>query len=252
MKAVNSKTMMKELEDYSWFPTVFRRYQADYIGSTVKWLSVYRPVARELEQLVVATRPLFIQDLCSGSGIPALYMQHQVKNIPQTMLSDKYPDRAFKDNLQLVYIRESTDALVLLPQPCLCYTMYNAFHHFSSDQQKELVGKLAASKNAFLFVEILQPGILSMIRVVFASTILQLVTAPFVKPFSLKRLFFTYVIPVNLLTVLYDGIISVFKSRSAKYYRKLVQDISSYEFEISVGQYNNWKGALIFIKGNPV
>lgn len=243
---------MKELEDYSWFPQIFRRYQADYIGSLVKWLSVYRPIVVELEHLIGSSHPQFMQDLCSGSGIPAIYMQHHVKNIPQTMLSDKYSHKAFRDDPQMIYIRQSTDAITLTPLPRICYTMYNAFHHFSREEQKELVRKMAESKNPFLFAEILQPGILTLIRIVLASTILQLLTAPFVKPFSLKRLCFTYIVPVNVLIVLIDGIISVFKSRSANYYRRAFKDMANSEFEISVGQYNSWKGGLIFIKGNPV
>jgi len=244
--------MIKELEDYSWFPRLLRRYQAEYIGSTVKWLAVYRPLVSDLEQLVGSTQPQFIQDLCSGSGIPAIYMQDHVKNIPQTILSDKFPDPSFKDDANLTYLKKSIDVIWLIPDPQVCYTMYNAFHHFSSDQQKELVSKMAVRKSSFLFAEILQPGILTLLRIIFAATILQLITAAFVKPFSLKRLFFTYIIPVNLLTVLYDGIISVFKSRPASYYRRLLEDISDNDFVVTVGQYKNWKGTLIFIKGNPV
>lgn len=243
---------MKELEDHSWFPTILRRYQADYIGSLVKWLSIYRPLVSELKQLVTSTQPHFIQDLCSGSGIPARYMQAYVKNIPATVLSDKYPDKSFKDEPKLLYVKQSTDAWKLIPQPGVFYTMYNSFHHFNSDEQRAIVKKMAENKTPFLFAEILQPGVLTMIRIIFASTILQLLTAAFIKPFSLKRLFFTYIIPLNLLTVLFDGIISVFKSGSANHYRKLLQDLSNSDFEISVGQYNSWKGMLIFIKGNPV
>jgi hypothetical protein len=243
--------MIKELEDYSWFPQLLRRYQADYIGSIVKWLEVYRPLITELEQLIEVIHPQIIQDLCSGSGIPAIYMQKHVKNISQTILSDKYPNGFLKNDSESTYIKESTDALELIPLRGVCYTMYNSFHHFSAVEQKELVKKMTVNKNAFLFAEILQPGILTTIRIIFAATILQLFTAPFVKPFSLKRLLFTYIIPVNLLTVLYDGVISVLKSRSYNYYRHLVEDISDNDFTVSVVRYHNWKGALIFIKGNP-
>ena len=244
--------MMKELEDHSWFPTMFRRYQAEYIGSMVKWLGVYRPLVSELERLVESTRPQFIQDLCSGSGIMAIYIQKHVSNIPQTILSDKFPDASFKNDANLTYLKKSIDVIWLIPDPQICYTMYNAFHHFSSDQQKELVSKMALRKSPFLFAEILQPGVLTVLRIIFAATILQLFTAPFIKPFSLKRLFFTYIIPVNLLTVLYDGIISVFKSRSAHFYRRLLEGASDDNFLVTIAQYNNWKGTLLFIKGTPV
>ena len=91
--------MIKELEDYSWFPPLLRRYQADYIGSMVAWLGVYRPLIPLATQLVNVNTPVMIQDLCSGSGIPAMYMQQQVKGFPKTLLSDKYPDTAFEIDL---------------------------------------------------------------------------------------------------------------------------------------------------------
>jgi len=46
-----------------------------------------------------------------------------------------------------------------------------------------------------------------------------LLLAPFVKPFSLGRLFFTYVVPVNVLTITWDGVISVLRARTAEQYR---------------------------------
>lgn len=244
--------MIKELEDYSWFPLSLRRYQADYIGSLVKWLSVYQPLVAQLDELSNSTKADTIQDLCSGSGIPAIYMLERAKNISQMLLSDKYPDGSFKDDQKLKYIKTSTDVIELVPQPGVCYTMYNAFHHFSPCEQKQLISKMAENKNGFLFAEILHPGILTIIRIVFAATVLQLLTAPFIKPFSFKRLFFTYFIPFNLLTVLYDGLISVTRSGAHNYYCSLFENMSGNDFIISVEQCRNWKGRLIFIKGNPV
>jgi hypothetical protein len=48
-----------------------------------------------------------------------------------------------------------------------------------------------------------------------------LVFTPFIRPLSLRRIFFTYILPVNLITITYDGIISVLKSRTADQYRSL-------------------------------
>lgn len=244
--------MIKELEDYSWFHPLLRRYQMDYIGSMVSWLGMYRPLIPVAAQMVNANDPVVIQDLCSGSGIPAIYMQHHVQLIPKTLLSDKYPFIAFTDSEELEYIKSPVDVLALIPQQGICYTMYNGIHHFSPGDQVALVKKMIAGRNSFLFAEILEPGIFTMIKIILTATLLQVFTAPFIKPFSLKRLFFTYVIPVNLFTVMYDGIISVIKSRSVDQYRRLFEGLSVNDFEVSVGRLNNWKGPVIYIKGNSM
>ncbi len=244
--------MIRELEDYNWFPSMLRRFQMDYIGSLVTWLKLYQPLVPVLQQLTEANQIFIIQDICSGSGIPATAMQHTVKNISNTVLSDKYPDASFINSDTIAYLKASTDVLLLVPQPAICYTMYNGFHHFSNDEQKELVKKMAFAKSVFLFAEILEPVFFTMIKIIFASTLLQLFAAPFIQPFSLSRLFFTYIIPVNVFTGLYDGIISVMKSKSVKQYRKLLDGISGTDFEITVKKHNHWKGSVVSIKGNPV
>jgi hypothetical protein len=48
-----------------------------------------------------------------------------------------------------------------------------------------------------------------------------LVLTPFIRPFSLKRMIFTYIIPINIITITFDGIVSVLKSRSVKQYQGL-------------------------------
>ena len=174
-----------------------------------------------------------------------------MKGIDKAILSDKYPDVSFVNSLQTEYLPGAADVLMLLPQPSTLYTMYNSFHHFSDNEQRSLVQKMVQPGSCFCFVEILEPGFFTLIRILFASTILQVFSAPFVKPFSLARLFFTYVIPVNLLTVLYDGIISVLKSKTAGQYRQLLTNISEGDYAITVNSYGSWKGRVIYIKGIP-
>jgi hypothetical protein len=239
--------MVKELEDYSWFPGIIRCYQAEFIGSVTTWLDIYQPIIPEVEDLVAQNHSDLIQDLCSGSGIPANYIRKYGRSLPRFILSDKYPRPFLKREN---YLPAPVDVLNFHADTNTCYTMFNAFHHFGDDQQKEIIEKIMKARTAFLFVEILQPGLLSMLRVIITAAILQLLTAPFVKPFSLGRLFFTYIIPVNIFTVLYDGIISVFRSRSSSRYRSMFEKLSSENYKVSVDKYSSWKTTLICIKGS--
>jgi hypothetical protein len=151
----------------------------------------------------------------------------------------------------VTYLKQESDVMELLPEAGKCFTMYNAFHHFNQQQQQQIIQKLQTANAPFFFAEILEPDIFTLIKIIFTTTILQLFTAPFVHPFSLLRVLFTYIIPVNIFTVTYDGVVSVLKSKSVKQYQKLLQEVTNSSYELSVQRYSSWKGAVICIKGNP-
>lgn len=243
---------MKELEDLPWFPAMFRRFQLQYIGSLVQWLHIYRPLMPHLLQLVENCQPQQMQDLCSGGGEPVRYYRSQLPQLPACYLSDKFPDTDFTNEPGLHYLPQSVDVLTLEPQPSTCCTMFNGFHHFTTAQQQELVRKMAHSRSPFLFAEILEPGPITLLKIIIMTTVAQAVTAPFVRPVSYKRLFFTWIIPVNLFTVLYDGVISVFKSKTAAAYRRQLEHLGNAQYAVTVNSRFNWKGRLIFITGTPL
>jgi hypothetical protein len=243
--------MIKELEDYNWFPKIFRRFQMEYIGSIIKWVHFYQPMVPVLKILLKENNTNTIHDLCSGSGLPAVYFQEQMGDRYKTILTDKFPESSFINTVTVNYLQKESDVMELLPERGRCYTMYNAFHHFNHQQQKHIIQKLQTANAPFVFAEILEPDISTLIKIIFTTTILQLLTVPFVRPFSLLRLLFTYIIPVNLFTVTYDGVVSVLKSKSVKQYQKLLQEMINDSYELSAHRYSSWKGAVIYLKGNP-
>lgn len=204
---------MKELEDYSWFPKAFRNFQTEFIGFVVSKFNVYEPFINYIKSKKHKSTIMF--DLCSGSGEPAqsIYLKSNVFN--EVMLSDKFPS----SNTIL-----KLDVLNMNFEANKCYTMFNAIHHFTKEEKKQIVQKIKQVGAEAYFVEILEPTILFALKVLSATTIGNLILSPFVKPFSLKRLFFTYIIPINILTISYDGIISVLKSGSMEYYKELFKE----------------------------
>jgi hypothetical protein len=212
---------LKELEDYEGFPKNLRQFQMDFIGIMTRLLHLYKPLVPMIETHLSKNRKRQIMDLCSGSGQPAIYIHQQLQKIEGTLLTDKFP-QVINEIDRVIYVKHSVDILKMNFEAQYFYTMYNAFHHFTDEEQKEIVSKLSAAKASFLIVEILQPNLLSLLQVILASTLGQLLITPFIKPFSLTRLLFTYIIPINIFTVLYDGVISVIKSKSVKEYKKLL------------------------------
>jgi hypothetical protein len=244
--------MMKELEDYNWFPKRFRRWQLEFVGSMSVWTKLYRPLVPVMDEMISDYKITALQDCCSGSGLPAVYLHQQLHKKMTLLLTDKYPDEHFVNNAHVIYSKENIDVLQMQTVEIALYTMFNAFHHFNKAQQKAIVKKMMSNNSAFIIAEILEPGLFNALKIFFTGTVLQIFAAPFIKPFSFARLFFTYIIPVNLFTVTYDGIISVLRSKTEKQYRELVNGLASNNFAITVHKINNWKGNLVYIKGAPI
>jgi hypothetical protein len=241
--------MVKELEDYDWFPGLLRKQQLDFIGNVVKWFALYQPLVPVLRQILQQNKLQSITDCCSGSGAPAIYLHQQLKGMAHSVLTDKFPQTLPEKEPGVEYIAESRNVLQLQPGTQQLYTMYNAFHHFSDDEQKKIMRQFADSRSHFLIAEILQPDVFTLIKIIFTTTIGQWLLTPFIRPFSAVRLLFTYLLPVNIITVTYDGIISVLKSKTASQYSKLTAGISTAGYAITVSTLKSNSARIVYIKG---
>lgn len=211
---------MKELEDYHWFPSVLRNFQTEFIGFVVDKFRVYDAFVQHLKTMQLPKQPM--TDLCSGSGEPAISIFRKSHCFSRLTLTDKFPNALNIPDNNIHYDLQSIDVLKMVFKPGTYYTMFNAFHHFT-DEEKVTIAKDIQNSGATAFiVEILEPTVFCFLKVCFMTTIGSLVLTPFILPFSLKRLLFTYILPINIFTITYDGIVSVLKSRSVKRYQDLL------------------------------
>lgn len=225
---------IKELEDFSWFPDWLRKYQMQHIGAIVSYFQLYKKIPTLISKSRDPNQPLMIIDLCSGSGIPAQYIHKNLSDInPKTLLTDKYPQKILQ-TCGISYAKNSVDVLNFMPNDANFYTMYNAFHHFDLENQRNIINKLVGSKSRFLIVEIVQPNIINFVLITIASTIGVLLTSLFIQPFDWKRVAFTYIIPINIITVLIDGWLSIINSKSVSYYQKNLISVSTQD-KIQIG-----------------
>lgn len=218
--------MLRELEDYDWFPAELRKQQTGYIGWMVRAFKVYDFLIHEIDK-EAENHQRRITDLCSGNGGPwqSLATSKKLSNC-EIVLTDLYPQIPAQIMPNCKYEPSPVSALNCKDKAKGLVTMFNAFHHFNSFQRKEIVKQMIENERTFMVCEILRPNLLDFFRIFLATTFGQLLFAPFVTPFSLKRILFTYVIPINIVTVAYDGMLSVFKSLSAKDWNEMLDMIS--------------------------
>lgn len=250
---LNKCMVLRELEDYHWFPSVLRKYQMEFIGILVSKWRLYDRVVDIIGNDLKKHSINEIEDLCSGSGYPAIFVHNNLaKHGLTTILTDKYPQKA-KNRDDIYYHPEANDINNLKISSQKYYTMYNAFHHFETKDQKEMLRKVIDSQGQMLIVEIVQPTLLNFILVTLASTFGVLISFPMIRPFEWKRLIFTYIFPVNILTVLLDGYISVFKSKTKKDYTQWIADHFDNTEMFAVHEHFSFPTYIITIKvtGNP-
>jgi hypothetical protein len=125
--------------------------------------------------------------------------------------------------------------------------MFNAFHHFTDEEKLNIVQDMQNSDCTAFIVEILEPTVWCLLKVVFTTTLGSLVLTPFIRPFSLKRIIFTYIIPINIITITFDGIVSVLKSRSLTQYQYL---FANKDAAINIFRLKNGLNRLIVIQIN--
>ena len=240
---------LKELEDYPWFPSSLRKMQLEYVGWVSVQLKLYRPI---LKEIIKFPSNQWI-DLASGSGWPACYIQKNTSHKIHYTLSDLYPDSVSNEVKKQVEVEsESLDINKFQPQNGKQYSLFNAFHHFSSTQQKQLIKKMKEAKASCIIAEVLEPSLLSFIQVTLAALIVQPLSAWAIRPFSVLRMITTYLIPVQLVTVAWDGWLSVFKSKTAKQYKELVCEFADHQYSIEVKRIQQLQGNLIVIITQPI
>ena len=239
---------LKELEDYPWFPAYLRKMQLEYVGWISVQLRLYRPVLKLLNRF---PSNQWI-DLASGSGWPAYYIQKYASHDIHYTLSDLYPDSVSNEVKKHVSIGlESLNLLKFQPLTGKQYSLFNAFHHFTSQEQKQIITKMKEAKAGFIIAEVLEPSFLSFIQVTLAALLVQPLTAWAIRPFSFLRLATTYLLPIQLATVAWDGWLSVVKSKTLAQYQGLVQGISDSSYPIHVERIPQLRGNLIVLSAQP-
>jgi len=227
------KITIPELEDLPWFPSKLRQMQMEFIGFMVVMFKVYQPLLTVIKQSLAKSNTRNILDLCTGSGEPIRNLVTSDRISDSIILSDLYPCPKIETG-DFIWNVESLNALESHNELSGMRTMFNAYHHFSEQEKLKLLE--IHSQNGIFIAEILQPNIFNLLKIIFTTILGQLVFAPFVKPFSFQRLLFTYLIPINLITITLDGIISVLKSQRPRSMFKQVKENfnSDYQFDCGV------------------
>ncbi|UWX54212.1 hypothetical protein NYZ99_14730 [Maribacter litopenaei] len=126
-----------------------------------------------------------------------------------------------------------------------------SLHHFRPKDASLILQNAVDSKSTIAVVEGQERSLPSMLAMLF-SPISVLLTTPFIRPFKIGRIIFTYLIPIVPLFVVWDGIVSSLRTYSVKEMEALVsnlQDKDTFDWEIK--RLKSGPGVVLYLLGTP-
>jgi len=246
-----SRIHLFEFEDFRWFPEFIRNYMTDFLQFVSNTFDFYKTTTPILKRGLESIGTNQIIDLASGGGGGWLKLIEQLKiEIPNVNihLTDYYPNvQAFEHTKSLQpdmvsYSTEPINALDVPPDLIGLRTQFLSFHHFNENDALQILQNAVDTQSPIAIFEAQKRSISDLIKFFFSPINVALVT-PFIRPFSIGRLFFTYIIPFVPMFTWWDGLVSVLRTYSEKELWSLINRLdngSNFEWEID------------FVKSGPV
>jgi len=203
-----------ELEDLERFPSLIRDAGVAYLRFAAERGGQAARMVPTIERALERSGAKSIVDLCSGAGGPVVAivdaLRAQGRDVSVT-LTDLHPGQAMKDvaaqNDAVDCAEESVDATDVPVTRSGLRTLFNAFHHFRPDDGRRVLAAAVRDREPIAVVEVLGRSPIALFGMLFAPLIVLLVL-PFLRPFRLGWLPFTYLLPVIPLFVMWDGAVS--------------------------------------------
>jgi hypothetical protein len=253
-----SRIHLFEFEDQSWFPSFLRDYGTEFLQFLSNKTKMYAPIVPNIQSLLKRQQISAIVDIGSGGGGGWKWLGNELKKQhPQLKitLTDFFPNiEKFKEitsNSDLfLYCREPVDARQVHDNLKGLRTMFLSFHHFKPNDAKQILQNAIDSGNPIAIYEAQERSLPSLLAMIFSPITLWL-TTPFIRPFKLGRIIFTYLFPIVPVFVMWDGIVSSLRTYSVKEMKSLVDSLSNSEtYNWNIGRMKSGPGVILYLEGS--
>jgi hypothetical protein len=245
-----------ELEDQPWFPAVVRDLATDYLQFIQERFRIDRAMTPLIRRALDEGRTTEIVDLCSGGSGPLLGVVTDLaaegRKVHAT-LTDLFPNLAAFDKIAAAsgglvsYEREPVDARRVPPGLMGLRTIFNGFHHFRPADARAVLHAAAAARQPIAIFEISERSLRTL--PVLLTPIFVWLSTPFMRPFTLKRFFWTYIVPLVPFTCLWDGIVSQLRAYTVDELRALCEGSAPMRWEAGQKAIARGGGRLTYLIG---
>lgn len=259
------RVQLFELEDQAWLPAAIRDGITDFLQFAVARSGLYRRTAPVLAAALQQAGCTRLVDLCSGAGGPWSSLLPQIRDLTgwqhlELTLTDYYP------NTQALSAAARADAsgrtrYIAEPVSAFCVpadlqgfrTLFSSFHHFRPQDAQTILADAVRQRQGIAIVESTQRHPL-LIAYMLLTPLLVWLTTPWQRPWRWSRLFWTYLIPVVPMAVMFDGIVSCLRTYTPSELLALVRQVQghgSFDWQTDIVRIGRLPVGVTYLVGVP-
>ena len=150
------------------------------------------------------------------------------------------------------YIKEPVDAKNTTTDIKGMRTLFSAFHHFKPADAKSILRNAVKDSAPIAIFEGADKNILSFLGILLITPLIFIIFTPFMKPFKLSRIFFTYIVPLIPITTVWDGLVSIVRMYTPKEMQKMAMEVDSPGYKWKSGKLRGKAGnTVMYLTGYP-
>lgn len=192
----------------------------DYLRFMISLLGTYQPIVPLLREAMGKAKTAHVLELGAGAGGGTEGVLRRLHALglsnARITLTDLYPQPAAWQLLAtrtsgLAYEAAPVDATAVPASLAGFRTIFSAFHHFPPPLAEAILADAVQQKAG---IGVFEGAGKHWVEILLAWTVLpvaQLLFTPFMRPFRLSRLLFTYVVPLIPLFTIWDGTVSILR-----------------------------------------
>lgn len=234
----------------------------DFLRFMISMLGAYKPALPLLQELLERTSQRHITDLCSGAGGGIEGVQQALSlrmgTTIRVTLTDLYPNLGAYRYLQqtsggaLDFVPQPVDATAVPDNITGVRTIFSSFHHFPPPIAKAILQDAARNRSAIGVFEGASKSWYELLLLWLLFPVVIFVVTPFIRPFKVSRLFFTYIIPLIPLGIIWDGTVSLLRIYTPQMLQRITNEIDTPGFTWRTGKVGTRPGKyVIYLVGYP-
>ncbi len=247
-----------EVLDQSWCPEGVRQGATDYLEAITSRADIYRPIQAEIFRAIHDCGAQRVVDLCSGGGGPWLspgWRTALAQHAPLTVvLTDKFPSAALAARVaadcSVSCLSIPVDAANVPESLTGFRTIFSSFHHFPDAPARMVLADAVRCREGFAMAEVTSRTPRALATMLLMPIFAWILT-PRMRPFRWSRLVLTYLVPLIPLVVLWDGIVSCFRTRTPQELLALTSSFPHYDWVAGYAQDGARWLAPVYLIGRP-
>lgn len=230
-----------EMHDFPGFPPVWRDLLTDFLSFFAATFRPYAGVAPVLADALKKAGTHKIVDLCSGAGRPIVSLAPDLRamGLPnvEIVLTDKYPHIGAWADLGrgVTFEAEPVDAVDVPGGLDGFRTLFTSFHHLAPKEARAVLSAAAEKEQGIGIFDYTERSIRWVIPVCLIPLFVWVCT-PFIRPFSWRRLVWTYLVPAIPIVAAWDGFVSCLRTYSPDDLRDLVEGLENSGYRWDIGR----------------